>query len=179
MSDVPSLPPADWYPDPLQVAQRRYWDGTQWTAQTYNPIPDSTPTPPPPGSSDDAPATSDGEKQGDRTRTSEGHLILNSRVERMLDIEKRLGLRIDSIMAVFVQTEYDKEVVVLGDLVAEQGLRTGDLEVIATAYNESGQVIGKDDTYLDLDGSGSPIPFRLTVDLSEPPSRLRLMAKPA
>lgn len=25
------LPPADWYPDPEDPAQQRYWDGAQWT----------------------------------------------------------------------------------------------------------------------------------------------------
>lgn len=28
------LPPADWYPDPRDPAQERYWDGTSWTTET-------------------------------------------------------------------------------------------------------------------------------------------------
>jgi hypothetical protein len=29
------LPPPNWYPDPTDASQRRYWDGRQWTDQTY------------------------------------------------------------------------------------------------------------------------------------------------
>jgi hypothetical protein len=29
--------PAGWYPDPRQPDQRRYWDGSQWTAQVDRP----------------------------------------------------------------------------------------------------------------------------------------------
>ena len=48
MSD---LPPANWYPDPEDPAQQRYWDGTQWTehrapAATSGPAAASGPTGP-------------------------------------------------------------------------------------------------------------------------------------
>lgn len=37
--------PAGWYPDPWEDAQRRYWDGAQWTSQVEatHPPPDETP----------------------------------------------------------------------------------------------------------------------------------------
>jgi hypothetical protein len=31
------LPPANWYADPSQPGQLRYWDGNQWTDQTHRP----------------------------------------------------------------------------------------------------------------------------------------------
>ncbi|MBS1907181.1 MAG: DUF2510 domain-containing protein [Actinobacteria bacterium] len=38
--------PADWYPDPLDPASIRYWDGAQWTVHTAPlPSPDVNPTP--------------------------------------------------------------------------------------------------------------------------------------
>ena len=97
----------------------------------------------------------------------------------MLEIEQRLGVRIDSLLAVFVKTEYDEEVVVLGDLVADQELRTSDLEIVATTYNESGQVTGKEYDYIDLGKSAAPVPFALKLDAQAPPARIRLMAKPS
>ena len=36
-SATPSLPAAGWYPDPSGGPVQRWWDGTGWTAQTYNP----------------------------------------------------------------------------------------------------------------------------------------------
>ena len=30
----PSLPPANWYPDPHGVKRLRFWDGAQWTDHT-------------------------------------------------------------------------------------------------------------------------------------------------
>ncbi|HSD79288.1 MAG TPA: DUF2510 domain-containing protein [Solirubrobacteraceae bacterium] len=36
-----SLPPADWYDDPLHEARLRYWDGRQWTASTGGGPPDA------------------------------------------------------------------------------------------------------------------------------------------
>jgi hypothetical protein len=32
-----SMPPPNWYADPSQVGQLRYWDGSQWTDQTHRP----------------------------------------------------------------------------------------------------------------------------------------------
>jgi hypothetical protein len=32
-----ALPPANWYADPSQPGQLRYWDGNQWTDQTHRP----------------------------------------------------------------------------------------------------------------------------------------------
>jgi hypothetical protein len=31
------LPPPNWYADPSEPAQQRYWDGRQWTDQTHRP----------------------------------------------------------------------------------------------------------------------------------------------
>lgn len=34
---APPLPPANWYPDPADPSQWRYWDGTQWTDNYHRP----------------------------------------------------------------------------------------------------------------------------------------------
>jgi hypothetical protein len=33
----PGMPPANWYADPSDPGQQRYWDGRQWTDQTHRP----------------------------------------------------------------------------------------------------------------------------------------------
>jgi hypothetical protein len=33
----PGMPPANWYADPSDPDQQRYWDGRQWTDQTHRP----------------------------------------------------------------------------------------------------------------------------------------------
>ena len=42
-----ATPPANWYPDPSNAAQERYWDGTNWTEQ-YRPTAAVPPPPMPP-----------------------------------------------------------------------------------------------------------------------------------
>jgi len=39
---VPSAPPTGWYPDPADPARQRYWDGTNWTAETRQAAPPPT-----------------------------------------------------------------------------------------------------------------------------------------
>ena len=51
-SATPSLPAAGWYPDPSGGPVQRWWDGTGWTAQTYNPagaVAQTAPSTVPPG----------------------------------------------------------------------------------------------------------------------------------
>ena len=42
------LPPADWYPDPEDPGQHRYWDGTQWTEHRAPRAAPAEPAAPPP-----------------------------------------------------------------------------------------------------------------------------------
>ena len=43
------LPPADWYPDPEDPGQHRYWDGTQWTEHRAPRAAPAAPAASPPG----------------------------------------------------------------------------------------------------------------------------------
>ncbi len=64
MSD---LPPADWYPDPEDPTQQRYWDGTQWTehrAPAAAPAEPAAPAAPHGSSPGGAPAPSWGQDSG-------------------------------------------------------------------------------------------------------------------
>jgi len=53
MSEPTPPASADWYPDPQDPAQERYWDGIAWTGDVRSPegsamIPPPPPPPPPP-----------------------------------------------------------------------------------------------------------------------------------
>lgn len=176
------LPAEGWYDDPLGTPAKRYWDGAQWTGHIFSPPPAGAVLAPPGQAPSPEPARAAQSTAGpepstsnQRTRTSRGHVILTPVVERMAAIESKLGVEFDAVLAVF--DESDGEVVVLGDVLSTGRPVQHDLEIIATAMNAEGQVLGKDNTFVDAEEMVWRSPFRLEISQGQAPARIRLIAK--
>jgi hypothetical protein len=96
-------------------------------------------------------------------------------IERLPAMEQRLGLSLESLFA-----SYDGEIEYLTvnfDVLAAAGELDDDVEIIVSAFNVAGQMIGTTTQYLDADDFFGMDTQSAIIQLHEAPARIRVYPK--
>lgn len=103
-------------------------------------------------------------------------LEVTDRVERIEATERKFGIRLEALYAVFEKTDYDTSVTVNFDIVGDGALEQA-IDVVVGAYNEQGQLVAtsshllNDDSFEGLDSAS------VDLDCETPLARIRLYPK--
>jgi hypothetical protein len=158
------LPPAGWYPDPVDSGRQRYWDGTQWTDQN------SPAAAPPPA------AALPQKAKSNSTLLIIGGAVLVAVVGGAIVGGGDNNDSDPSVPAPAVQSGEDNAATVLpskilaaqtdsefASSVTVKDVRCGSKEVRGSVVNNSSERLDIYITVVELDGAGAAIDDRLTA----------------
>lgn len=100
-------------------------------------------------------------------------------IERIETMEEKLGISIEGLNAEIEDLDGDKTVYIYGEVFSTSGKNiASDIEIVATAFNKEGKVIGIERTYFDSDNFFALQPLEMIfMDIIDKPEKIRIYPK--